>query len=42
MIMVLWLEFLSVDDVLDLLAEQMMDLAKLISKEQYQEQAKTV
>jgi len=33
---------LSVDDVLDLLAEQMMDLAKLISKEQYREQAKTV
>ncbi|MCK5479111.1 MAG: CBS domain-containing protein [Methylococcales bacterium] len=33
---------LSVDDVLDLLAEQMMDLAKLISKEQSREQAKTV
>ena len=33
---------LSVDDVLDLLAEQMMDLAKLISNEQRREQTKTV
>jgi len=33
---------LSVDDVLDILAEQMMDLAKLISKEQRREQVKTV
>lgn len=33
---------LTVDDVLDLLAEQMMDLAKLVSKEQRCEQLKTV
>ncbi len=33
---------ISVDDLLDLLAEQMIDLAKLISKEQILEQEKTV
>lgn len=33
---------ITVDDLLDILAEEMMDLAKLISKEQRREQIKTV
>lgn len=33
---------ITVDDLLDILAEEMMDLSKLISKEQRREQVKTV